>query len=188
MDRIENFAAIPAMDQIAFATKLVKTLNSEKTFHDDAPFELTGVEPDDLTGGLTVYVDHTNLVAVIRKATWTCDHEDEAEDCPAAVETDFENFLMEDAKKAFKTLETSVEGYKVTLEVVDVDVADKDAEVEVDHISHEDAGIGDYEYFGFRGTDSQPYVEVTGTLTYMCECQLALFVESAEVPEVELDK
>ena len=188
MDKIANFAVIPVVEQFDFATKLVKTLNSEKTFHDDAPFEITGVEPDDLTGGLTVYVDHTNLIEVIRKATWTCDHEDEAEDPPAAVEADFENFLMEDVKKTFKTLETVIEGYKITLDITDQEVVDGDPEVEVDHISHEDAGIGDYEYFGFRGTDSQPYVEVSGTLTYLCECRLALFVEAVEVPEVELDR
>ena len=187
MNKIENFAAIPAKDQIAFATSLLKTINSEKIFHDDAPFELTGVEPDDLTGGLTIYVDHTNLVDVTREATWTCDHEDDAENVPTSFETNFDNFLITDAKKAFKTLETVIEGYKVELDVTDVDVADEDAEVEVDSISHEDSGIGDYEHFGFRGHDSHPYVEVTGTLTYGCECQLALFVEAADETSAEPD-
>lgn len=179
MDRIENFAEISAQDQLTFANSLITRINSERIFHDDAPFRVTGVDSDDLTGVLTIYVDHTNLIGVCRKATWTCEHEDDAEDAPSRFETNFENHLGEDAKKAFKTLEATIEGYKVELDVTDVDIVDEDPEVEVDHISYEDAGIGDYEYFGYRDTDSQPYIEVTGTLTYGCECQLALFVESS---------
>ena len=64
-------------------------------------------------------------------------------------------------------------------------------EVEVENISHEDAGIGDYEYFGFRGHDSHPYIEVTGTITRVCECVLALSVlpiDSYEIVEDEAEE
>ena len=68
---IENFAALSTQEQIAFATALLKTINSESTFA-DVKFELVGVEPDDLTGGLQVDVSHTESIDVSRSATWTC--------------------------------------------------------------------------------------------------------------------
>lgn len=183
MNRIENFAAVPAKDQIAFATALVKTINSEKTFHAEAQFELTGVEPDDLTGGLAISVEATEPIEVCRAATWICDHEDEAYTAPERFDAEFDNFLLTDAKAAFKTLETVIDGYKIELDVSDADETDDNAEVEVENISHEDAGIGGYEYFGWEGHDSRPYIEVTGTLTYTCDCGLTFFVEPMdEVP------
>ena len=178
MDRIENFAAIPFKDRVLFADSLIKTINSEKIFCEEIHLDLVGVEPDDITGGLILKVSPVGPITVTRKASWTCDTEEDAEDVPANSETDFENYLMEDTKKAFKTLETIIEGYKVSLEVSDVDEDDRlDPEVEVTTISHEDDGIGSYEYFGFTGTDSRPYVVVEGTLTTRCDCNLELYVE-----------
>lgn len=185
MPIIENFADIPAKEQISFATALIKTINSEKTFSDDVQFELVGVEPDDLTGGFVVKVSHDKSIAVARKATWTCDTEEDAEDVPADFEADFDNYLLDDAKKAFKTLSTTIEGYQVSLEVADADEDDSlDPEAEVENIRHEDAGIGDYEYFGFKGHDSRPYVEVDGIITKYYECAIALYVEPTQ-PEEE---
>ena len=183
MDRIENFAVIPAKDQIAFATALLKTINSEKTFHDEVQFEIVGVEPDDITGGLTIDISHSDPIKVYRDASWTCAREEEASDEPTDFETDFANYLMDDAKKAFKAESTVIEGYKVTLEVVDVD-AGETIDVEVEDISHEDAGIGSYDYWGHSGYDSRPYIQVEGVIGKECDCALALFVEPDDTPAV----
>ncbi len=175
MSAIENFAALPVKEQREFAAALLKTINSEKTFHDDTTFEIINVEADDLTGGLMIEVSHTDFIVVDREANWTCAYEDEAEHDPG-FDANYENSIYDDAKKAFKTLSTVIDGYKVSLEVSDVD-ADETVEVEVDRISHEDGGIGGYEYFGHSGHDSQPYVEVEGIIAKACDCGLAFFVE-----------
>lgn len=176
---IENFAALSFQEQMEFATKLLATINSEHTFTADTAFELDGIEADDFTGGLAIAVSHTNPIRVSRKATWTCADAEDADNDPG-FEADYENYLFEDAKKAFKTLSTVIEGYSVTLEIDDVDENDADAEIEIDNISHEDAGIGDYEFWGERGHDSRPYVEVTGTIVRECDCALTIYVEPAD--------
>ena len=181
---IENFAAIPFQEQMKFAEALLKTINSENTFSDNTNFEIDGIEVDEFTGGLIVTVSQTNPISVSRKATWTCDSEEDAEDDPG-FEADYENYLFEDAKKAFKTLSTVIDGYNVTLEIDDVDEQDTDAEIEIDNISQEDSGIGDYEFWGERGYDSNPYVEVTGTITRECDCALTFYVELAEAAQEE---
>lgn len=178
MSVIENFAALSAQEQREFAAGLLATINSEHIFSEDALFELVDIEADDLTGGLWIEVSHPGEIEVSRKATWTCSSEDEAGNDPG-YDAEYEESIIEDTKKAFKTLSTAIDGYNVSLEISDVDMNDA-VEVEVDHVSHEDAGIGDYEYFGFRGHDSHPYVEVSGTIVKACECSLAFFVESAE--------
>lgn len=187
MNRIENFAVIPAKDQIAFATALLKTINSEKIFHNEVQFEILGVEPDDLTGGLTIDISHSDPIKVYRDASWTCAREEEASEDPG-YDADYADYIVDDAKKVFKTLETVIEGYKVTLEFVDVD-AGETFDVEVENISHEDDGIGSYDYWGYSGYDSRPYIQVEGVIGKECDCALALFVEPddtpAEVPEEE---
>jgi hypothetical protein len=175
MSAIENFARLSAEEQNKFAEALVKTINSEGIFSAVTDFRITGIEANDITGGLAIEVSHTNPIEVSRNATWTCDSEDYAEIDPGS-NADFTNTIFEDVEKAFKTLSAVVDGYAVSLDISDVDETDT-IEVEVDSISYEDAGIGDYEYFGFTGTDSQPYVEVDGTIVKECECALTFFVE-----------
>lgn len=183
MSVIENFAALPVKEQIEFATALLKTINSEKIFTDDTTFEITGVEANDLTGGLEIEVSHANPIEVRREATWTCEDDDYADQDPG-YEADYENYIFKDAKKSFKTLSANIEGYTVSLEVIDAD-AGKTVDIEVDNISHEDDGIGDYEHFGFRGHDSRPYIAVKGVITKECECSLAFSVEPADETAVE---
>lgn len=178
MSVIENFAALPYKEQREFAAGLLTKINSEHIFSEDTLFELVDIEADDLTGGLIIEVSHPDYIEVSREATWACDTEDEAESDPG-YDAEYEESLIEDTKKAFKALSTVIEGYTVALEISDVDAVDTVA-VEADHISNEDSGIGDYEYFGFRGHDSRPYVEVSGTIVKACECSLAFFVEPAE--------
>ena len=181
MSVIENFAVLSPEEQIEFATALVKTINSESTFISNNPFEITGVEADDITGGLTIDITHANPIEVRRDASWTCESKEDAEDDPG-FEADYEDFVFEDAKKAFKTLSTEIDGYTVTLEVVDADDTDTVA-VEVYSTSNEDSGIGSYEYWGDSGYDSHPYVEVSGTIVKACECVLALNVEPSDTIE-----
>ena len=177
MSVIENFAVLPAKDQIDFATKLLEKINAERMFITDNKFELDGVEPDDLTGGLTLLVSLVNPVEVPRKATWTCADVEDIEDDPG-YDADYEDYLFEDAKKAFKTLSTVIDGYTVELDIADAN-EDSTAEVKAEHISHEDAGIGRYEYWGEIGHDSHPYVKVEGPIVKYCECALAFFIEPA---------
>lgn len=188
MNIIENFAELSFEEQKKFADSLVKTINSEFTFTADTYFTVTGVKADDLTGDLIISIGHDDLINVSRKATWQCADEDEVDSDPG-YDADYTTYLFEDTEKAFKTLETVIEGYKVSLEVDDVD-EEETVEVAVDSYSHEDSGIGDYEYSGFRGHDSRPYLEVEGTIVKACSCALSLYVEPAddrepEQPEIE---
>ncbi len=183
MNVIENFAELSFEEQKKFAEALVKTINSEKTFIDDTDFKISGIETDELTGGLIILLEHADLISVDRAATWTCADEDEVNSDPG-YDADYTDSLFEAAKKAFKTLETVIEGYKVSLSVDDVD-EEETVEVIVDSYSHEDDGIGSYEYWGDRGYDSDPYVEVEGTIVKGCGCALSLYVEPADEVTVE---
>ena len=189
MSVIENFAALPVKEQMEFAVALLKTINSENTFTDETKFELVGIEADDLTGGLDVFVSHTDPIAVPRKASWTCGSEEDVEEVPTNHETTYEDYLFRDAQKSFKTQSTEIDGYRVSLEITDADENETlDAEVEAEHISQEDSGIGDYEHFGFKGYDSHPYIAVEGTITKYCDCAITLYVEPIDhilEPEIE---
>lgn len=183
MSIIENFAVLSKEEQREFATKLLDTINTESMFTADTKFEITNVEPDELSGGLLIEVSHANPIIVSRDATWSCADEDEAAGDPG-YDADYANTIYEDTKKAFKTLSTVIDGYSVSLEISDVDETNT-VSVEVDSTSNEDDGIGDYEYFGFTGNDSRPYVEVTGAIIKECECALAFFVEPADTLPIE---
>ncbi len=183
MSVIENFAVLPAKEQTEFATALLKTINSESIFTTDAKFEIYNIEADELTGGLMIEVSHgEDTIEVSREAAWFCGDEEDASNDPG-YDADYSESIYEDAKKAFKTLSTVIDGYKVTLEIGDVDEVET-VEVNVDNISHEDAGIGGYEYWGERGHDSRPYVAVEGTIVKACNFSLAFFVEPDDtIPE-----
>jgi hypothetical protein len=185
MSVIENFAALPAKEQREFATALIKTINSESIFSADTNFEITGVEADDLTGGLWIEVSHPDPINVPRKATWQVLDEEEADTDPG-YEAEYVDSIYEDAKSAFKTLSTVIDGYEVTLTVDDAD-ADETVDIEVQSMSHEDAGIGHYEYWGHDEFDSRPYLEVTGVITKACTCSLVFFVEPVDEPITETE-
>jgi hypothetical protein len=181
MSVIENFVVLSEKEQREFAEALLKTINSESIFSSDTDFELVRIEADDITGGLMIEVSHTIPVEVSRQATWQASNEEDAADDPG-YDADYENSITKDAEKSFKTLSTTIDGYIVSLEISDVDENDT-TEVKVDSISHEDDGIGHYEYWGFEGNDSRPYVEVEGTIVKECDCSLAFFVEPEFVAE-----
>jgi hypothetical protein len=180
MTIIENFAALSIKEQVEFAKTLLKTINSEKIFSDETVFEFQDVEADDLTGGLLISISHTDSISVSRGASWTAGDEEGAEEDPGE-EADYTNSIFVDAKKALKTLSAVIEGYQVSLHIDDVDENyDVDAEISIDRISHEDSGIGSYEFWGDKGYDSHPYVEVDGTITRAYDCTLTLLVEPAD--------
>lgn len=183
MNVIENFAELSFEEQKKFAEAFIKTINSEHTFTSEVDFEVTGVEASDLTGGLIIMLEHDDLIDVSRKAAWTCKDEDEIDSDPG-YNADYDNYLFEDAKKAFKTLSATIEGYAVSLEIDDVN-EEETVDVKVENYSHENAGIGSYEYFGFVGHDSRPYVEVEGTIIKACTCYLTLYIEPIDEPAVE---
>lgn len=178
MEMIENFATLTEAEQRAFAEALLKTLNSEKTFSADTEFKLVGVEADDTTGELLIDVEHTEAISVERSATWSCAEAEDATDDPGFEATYDEN-IYADAAAAFKAMTVEVDGYKVSLEIHDVDEVET-IEVVPETVREEDAGIGEYEYWGHVEYDSRPYFEVEGTITKACECVLSLTVAPAD--------
>lgn len=181
---IENFAAVSFEEQKAFAEALVKTINSESTFTDQVDFKITEVEADEMTGGLYIVLDPEDTIEIKREATWTCADRDEAR---YPEDPTFADDLSSDAKKAFKTLTVDLEGYSVTLDVEDVD-EEETTDVEVDSISDEDDGIGDYEFWGDRGYDSRPYCEVEGAIVTTCTVYITLYVEATDHFEAEVEE
>jgi hypothetical protein len=179
---VENFAELSVEEQRAIATELIDKINKESIFSEDTNFEVVEVEANDLTGGLFIGVTHSDPIHVDREATWTCEDEDDAYSDPGS-DAEYYTSVIEEAKHSFKTLSTSINGYAVSLDITDVDDTDT-IEVEVDTISHEDDGIGSYEHFGFTGYDSNPYIEVSGTITRACWCVLGFSVEPDDNIEV----
>ena len=173
---IENFAELSFEEQKKFAEALVKTLNSEHTFIDYADFKVSKVEADDLTGDLIIELEHDDPIYVSRKADWADLSNVYDLDIKDLDDVDFVSSIFEDAEKAFKVLSADVEGYTVSLSVDDVD-QDEVFDVAVTYSSKEDSGIGNYDYFGFRGYDSRPYVEAEGIIEIACTCALSLYVE-----------
>ena len=176
MEVIENFALLTAEEQRAFAETLIKTINSESTFTTHTHFEIADIEVDDFTGGLIIQLSHTDLLPATREATWICLHEDDAYSDPG-YDAEYQTTLSEEVKKLFKTFEADIDGYYVDLQLDDVEALETSL-VEVSGLSYEDDGIGSYEYFGFTGYDSQPYIEVEGSITNECECEFSLHVEA----------
>ena len=174
MSTIINFNDLGIHELHSFAEDLVDKINTGNILTSYANFEVEDVEADELSGDLGIRVFNKNyLIPVPRKATWQAANEDDARN---PVDPDFHYSIYEDAEKVFKTREFEIEGYKVTVEIDDVN-DDEVFDVDPENISNEDSGIGDYEYFGMRGYDSNPYAEVEGTITLGCACFLTLWVE-----------
>jgi hypothetical protein len=160
-----------------FAVAIIKTINSEKLFSDDISFEFANAELDEFNGGLWIELASEEPIEITRPATWQAADADSIEE---AEDIDFENSIYKDVERMFKTLNAEFEGYKVELNIADVDNTGIVAMIPGE-IRHEDSGIGSYEYGDFRGYDSHPYVETTGTIVESCYCYLSFFVE----PKVE---
>ncbi len=178
---IENFDAISVQEQIKFAEALLNTINSERIFTDQTNFELESVEADEFTGGIIIGVKQTNPIEVERKAAWTAANEDDAESDPD--DADYDNDIDDDVLKSFKVGSAIIDGYKVEIAVDDVNADYRPVEVEVDRISHEDAGIGHNEFWGVSSFDSRPYVAVVGTIVESCDCALSFYVEPVDTFE-----
>lgn len=185
MNVIENFVTLSEQEQKAFAEALLKTINSEKIFVDDNSFEIDRVEADEFTGGLIIEVSHTEPIEVARPATWSVNSVEDVNDTPEYPE--YSNNRLEDVKAAFKTTETTIDGYKVSLEITDVDETDT-VDIEVDNYEDADDGIGWNEYWGSLQYDSQPYIAVEGTIVRACNCALVLYVDPADEATVELEE
>lgn len=178
MPVIENFTELSTQEQKEFANSLIEKINTEKLFSEDARFIVTGIAADDFTGGLWIDVSLVSPIEVRRSAIWTCGNAEYADEAPN--NPDFGGNRIEDAvKNALKTLSTDLEGYTISLDDLDMDAGEITA-VEVNKIKAEDAGIGEYEFWGHVEYDSHPYFEVEGILTQECAGYIRLFVEAAD--------
>ena len=173
MSVIYNFSELAEKELQQFAADLIAKINSESIFTNEVNFKLESVEADDMSGDLCIYITNEELLEVPREATWQASSED---DMHHPEDEDFTNSIYDDVKKVFKTLTAELDGYRITLDVDDADAEDR-VDVEVDNYTHEDSGIGSYEFWGDVGYDSHPYLEVEGTITSGCSCYMSLTVE-----------
>ena len=175
---IENFAELSEREQKDFAAAIIKTINTENIFTSEVDFEIHGVEVDDFDGSLMIHTQTSKPLEVTREATWSCANEDDVGDDPGYDAT-FENSIYDDVQSALKTLSTELEGYKISIDVSDTG-EEETVEVNAEHYSHEDGGIGHYEYWGHDEYDSSPYVEVEGTIVKACICYVTFTVEPVD--------
>ena len=176
MSVIYNFNELVENERQQFAADLVKKINEEHIFSSEVDFKIDSVEADEMSGDLAISVSHDGYVEISRSATWQSSDEDSMY---SPEEPDYENTVYDDAEKAFSKQEAEIDGYKVSLVIDDAD-DDDTLDVEVDDYSHEDSGIGHYEYWGQVGYDSHPYVEVEGTIIRGCTCHITFWVEPIE--------
>ena len=174
MELIQDFNTLSVEEQEAFAREFVQKINDTKVFTDEVDFVFDVVDADEISGDLYigVYTKEGQDIAVERKASWTCGSVEDLYDNPEDVE--FDEYIETDVTKALKTLTTELDGYIITIEVDDADGDTIDREVK--DYSNEDDGIGSYEYWGFTGYDSRPYVAVTGIITQACGFSATLTV------------
>ena len=173
---VENFSELPDEELQQLASMLIQKMNSSSTFVSNNKFVIDDAMADELTGNLLISVYTEDPVSVQRKATWVVDTIDDVDNSEKLEDVDYLNSIYVDTTSAFKTSTATVDGYKVTMHVDDVDDLGI-VETAVDRYSEEDAGIGNYEYFGFNGYDSRPYVEVDGVTTNSCTCYITIEIE-----------
>ena len=188
---IENFAELSEKEQLDFAQKIIDKINADFIFTGDTEFTITEVYADELSGDLNIEIDHADYIKVAREASWTCDNKDEVYSVPSLgydSNIEYEQSIMKDTEKAFKTLSTTIDDYLVTLTIGDVYIEEIE-DSEVSDYSNEDAGIGSYDYWGTPGYDSRPYVQVEGTLYTSCSMGLTLTIGVPQSePELELER
>jgi hypothetical protein len=170
MNAIENFAALSEQEQRVFAEALIQKINAEHAFSDHTEFKIIDISVDEYYDGcLRIDATPTELLEVTRKAHWQASDDEDAYSAPYEYSTDDIDYdtdlnIFDEFAYILKTDSTRVDGYTVYAEIADADM-EEISEVEVDNIEDDDSGIGSYEYFGFTGYDSNPYVEVDGTIT-----------------------
>lgn len=176
---IENFATLSQKELDQFAKKLVDKINAEHLITNEVKFTIRK-DPDavwaqDTTGNLIIILDEVHDIPTVVDATWAAPDDAEYEYEESTV--DMEEPTFDDVFKK----EFVVDGYKVA---VDVDYYDLTEIEDVDTIydyTHEDAGIGWYEFWGHEEYDSHPYLDVSGALLTTYSVALSLVVEPAEL-------
>ncbi len=176
MNVIENFVELSEQELKEFADKLVKTINSESLLSDETNFKLADLEVDELSGNLSIFVETEEAVEVSRECTWMCYDEDDIHSKPSESDVDFDDRLDNDVLNALKSNEFEVEGYKISVDYEDGETSDC-VDFEVTDYEEGEGGIGDYEFWGFRGHDSYPEYEVHGILVCAHDFALRLTVE-----------
>ena len=174
---VKDFTELSVAEQIKLAKSLIEKIDSEKIFTDETNFEFQDVDLDNTSKGLCISISTSNPIRISREASWEAGTEEGATEDPGN-NAEFEYSLLADAKKSFKTLSCEIDGYTVSLQIDDIEKDEtSDSEVEVVNLTHEDAGIGPYEFWGFKGYDSQPYVAAEGVITSNYDCNLTIFVD-----------
>lgn len=171
---IYNFNELSKTELQQFAAGLVQKINSESLFTSEVDFKIEEIDTDEMSGDLIISLSHDDLIEISRKATWQCGDEDELYSTP--YDPEFEDNIYTEIEQAFKTTTIELDGYKLSLTVDDID-EEEILEADVDSYSHEDSGIGHYEFWGEVGYDSRPYLEVEGSLIVSCSCYISLWVE-----------
>lgn len=173
---VKDFVELSVEEQINFARTLVEELNTNNIFLEVTDLEFQDVYVEDTQ--VVIDLSLKNPIKVSRQATWQAGTEEGAEEDPGD-NAAYDTTLRDEVKKAFKALDTEFGGYHLELQLEDIEEDETvEAEIEINHLSHEDSGIGSYEFWGFKGYDSNPYVEVEGTVTKAYNCTLTLVVES----------
>lgn len=166
---IDNFNALSPEEQMKFAQELVAKLNTAQTFLSGYEMKLDELEANELDGSLDIFFSVEDF-EVGREAEWQAADEDEAYRTPSRFDVDFIGREEDEVRAEFKATQAEFEGY--TLEIANLQIDDYEiSDAEVDSTTDEDAGIGHYEYFGFEGYDSRPYVQVEGTV--YCNCSIS---------------
>lgn len=174
MSVITNFNTLSENELQQFAETLVHKINKDFIFSADVTFKVSDVDVNEIQGDLVISVYSCDgFLEVSREAAWQCNTEEEIYN---PEQPDYYNSIYADARRAFKTLTAIIDGYTVNAEIAEITEEDI-SDVIVETYSHEDGGIGAYEYWGYTGYDSQPYVEVEGTIVQNCTCYLSIWVE-----------
>jgi hypothetical protein len=179
-----NFNELPEKDQRDFAEKLVNKINDESIISSEVNFKVDDVESDEMTGDLNIYASHEDLLSVERLASWTVGDEDEVN---YPEDEEYQNPLEDDVREALDKTSVEIDGYLVTVIVDEVEEFETE-NVNASSWSNEDAGIGAYEYFGSKGYDSRPYIEVEGSITQRCNAYLTFEVAPAEKNQTDESK
>ena len=170
---IEDFEDSTEAEQKMFVNSLVSKINTEHLFTSEVDFIVDDYWTEDCSKKLVVTLSHGGAVEVTREASWQCGTSDHINDMPEDIE--YYKSSITDVASVFKTGPFVVDNYKVTLAVDDVDTEEA-CDVEATNYSNEDDGIGFFEFWGHKGYDSRPYIQVEGNVACKCTCLLTLTV------------
>lgn len=180
MKIIDNFNLLSEEEKKQIAEEFITKINEQNLLSNEVDIELVEVlEGDELDGGLNIVFATVDALPFERVGHWQVGDEDELHSTPKIFDVEFDETIYKDAKAAFKTTSLQLDGYNISIDDIDVDDESID-EVEVEDYTHEDSGIGHYEYWGFEGYDSHPYIEVNGTLYCSGSVSGILYIVRAE--------